>query len=352
MKNAEAPPESDACDDAPHPRETRALFGHGAAEADLLGALRQGRMPQALLIGGPEGIGKATLAWRLARFVLAFPEAGEAASLNVPDSHPAARRIAAQSHADLALLRREWNDKASPKRHFTEIRVDDVRRMQGMFQQAAAAGGWRVCIVDAADDLNRNAANALLKLIEEPPPRSLFLLVAHRPGQVIPTIRSRCRKLMLGAPGEADVVRAVRAMPGAAPESEVARAAARAGGSVREALRLLAGGALALDGGIERQLNALPRVDWRAVHALADGLTGREQERAFDTFVRAVFGWLSRSVREGAQAGAHLAPLAEVYETLHERTREAQALNLDKRALVLSIFADLSQAAAAARRAN
>ena len=349
MKQAEGPPESDAFDDAPHPRETRALFGHAGAEAGLLDALRQGRMPQALLIGGPEGIGKATLAWRLARFVLACPDAG-GQSLDVPENHPAARRIAAQSHSDLALLRREWNDKASPRRHFTEIRVDDVRKMQGMFQQAAAAGGWRVCIVDAADDLNKNAANALLKLIEEPPPRSLFLLVAHRPGQVLPTIRSRCRKLMLGVLGEADVVRAVRALPGAAPESEVARAAERAGGSVREALRLLAGGALALDGGIERQLEALPRVDWRAVHALADGVTGREQERAFDTFVRAVFGWLSKSVREGAQAGAHLAPLAEVYETLHERTREAEALNLDKRALVLSIFADLSQAVAGARR--
>ena len=354
MSKGDGPPDSDTATGAPHPRETPVLFGHAAIEADLLEAYRRGKLPHAILIGGPEGIGKATLAWRLARFVLAHPdpaspEVRAAVDLSVPPAHPVARRIAAMSHGDIFRLRREWNDKPKPPRHFTEIRVDDVRKAISMFQMAASEGGWRVCIVDTAEDLNANAANALLKIIEEPPPRSLFLVIAHRPGQVLATIRSRCRKLLLPGLAPADIVRAIRAIPGAAPEGDVATAAARAEGSVREAMRLLAGGALALDGGIDRQLSALPRVNWRDVHALADSVTGRDQERSFDTFLHAVFGWLSRAVREGAASGAgaaRLGPLGEVYEVLHEKTREAEALNLDKRALVLSIFSELSAAVA------
>ena len=352
MSKGDGPPDSDAATGAPHPRETQMLFGHAAAEADLLDAYRRGKLPHAILIGGPEGIGKATLAWRLARFVLSHPDpdAGDvraAVDLSVAPAHPVARRIAALSHSDIMCLRREWNEKA--KKHFSEIRTDDIRKAIQMFQKAAGEGGWRVCIIDSAEDLNRSGANALLKIIEEPPSRSLFLVVAHRPGQVLATIRSRCRKLLLPVLAPADIARAIRAMPGSAPEGEVAKAAARAEGSVREAMRLLAGGALALDGGIERQLSALPRVNWRDVHALADSLTGRDQERAFDTFSQAVSGWLSRRVRDGAARGAgamRLGPLAEVYGALHEKMREAEALNLDKRALVLSIFSELSAAVA------
>ena len=167
----------------------------------MLTAYRQDRMAQAWILGGPEGVGKATFAWRLARFLLAHPdpaapEVQRAQSLFVPGEAPAARRIASMALADVFPLRRSWNEKT--KKFFTEIRIDDVREIIHAFHQGSGTGGWRVAIVDCADDLNRSSANALLKLIEEPPERSLFLLIAHQPGRLLPTIRSRCRKLMLG----------------------------------------------------------------------------------------------------------------------------------------------------------
>jgi DNA polymerase-3 subunit delta' len=174
--------------------------GRPEPERQFILSYLSGHLPQAFIVGGPPGVGKATLAWRLARYLLANPDPaaamGEArADLFVAPDHPVSRQIAALTHPDLVLLRREWNEK--DKRFFTEIRVEDVRRATHMFQQAAGRGGYRICILDCAEDLNPSSANALLKLVEEPPPRSLFLIVAHRPGKMLATLRSRCQKILL-----------------------------------------------------------------------------------------------------------------------------------------------------------
>ncbi len=355
---AEGPPESDRLPGAPHPRETEHLFGHADAEADFLAAYREGRLPQAWLIGGREGIGKATLAWRVARFVLSNPDprlpaVQRATDLHVEPSHPAARRIAAQSHADAVVLRREWDTKS--KKHFTEIRVDDVRKAIDLYRNAAIEGGWRIAIIDSADDLNRSSANALLKIIEEPPPKSLFLIVSHRPAATMPTIRSRCRRLLLSPLSNADVHAAIRAMGEEGPDASNAKleaAVARAGGSVRDALMLLERASSGLADDVARLLDALPAVDWRAIHTLADSTLGREGVAVFDTLMTLVCEWLDERVRRGAAAGAgprSLAPLAQVWEKIAASARETQALNLDRRPLVLSMFADLSAAVSAAR---
>lgn len=347
------PPESDRFDDAPHPRETPALFGHDAAEHELLDAYRHNRMAQALIIGGPEGVGKATLAWRLARFLLAHPAPGapevqRAESLAVAPDHPAARRIAAMALADIFLLRREWNDKT--KKHFTEIRVDDVRRITAAFHQASGTGGWRVCVIDCADDLNRSAANALLKLIEEPPERALFLLVAHQPGRILPTIRSRCRKLMLGALSPEDVIGAVKALPATfsdASDADLLAAAAGSDGSVREALRLLGGEGVAFDASVRRLLDRLPQVDWLGVHMLADKLTGRDNEAAYEAFLRATQRHMDARVRALAGTGAppaRLAGYALAWDDIRNAARETEVFNFDKKALVLGIFEKLAAA--------
>ncbi len=173
-------PEADALAGAPHPRHVFSLVGHKRAEAEMLTAYREGRLAHAWLIGGREGIGKATLAWRFARFVLANPDpaakaVAEARDLSVEPSHPAARLLAGLAHPDFALIRREW--KANPKRLSTEIAVEEVRAGLQVFRLSAAFGGWRVAIVDSADELNPNSANALLKTVEEPPERALILLV-------------------------------------------------------------------------------------------------------------------------------------------------------------------------------
>ncbi|MGH6678582.1 MAG: DNA polymerase III subunit delta', partial [Bradyrhizobium sp.] len=181
---------------APHPRETTVLFGHREAQAALLNAYRSGRIPHAWLIGGAQGIGKATLAYRMARFALAHrdPNSAEvqrAESLFVDPTDPVARHIAAGAHGSLLTLQRTLNEKGVMR---TVITVDETRETIAFFGSTAAVDGWRICIVDTVDELNPNAANALLKILEEPPQQSLFLLVSHAPARVLATIQSRCRK--------------------------------------------------------------------------------------------------------------------------------------------------------------
>jgi DNA polymerase-3 subunit delta' len=351
---SEAPPEADRFEDAPHPRETSVLIGHAEAEQALLEAYQVNRLPQAIIIGGPAGIGKATLAWRLTRFLLAHPDPSAAAvqsaeNLFVPETHPVFHRLVALSHGDVFLLRREWNEKV--KRPFTEIRADDVRHAIHMFQQAAGAGGYRICILDGAEDLNRSGANALLKLIEDPPPRSLFLIIAHRPGQVLATLRSRCRRLLLKPLTSDEIVDVVTSLGepwNGAESAAIATAAARAGGSVPAALRLLGGRGLELDGAIQHLLGDLPALDWRAVHQFADQVTGRDGTADYEMMMLAIIDWIDAVLhREAGQGAARLAPLAEVWEKAAEAARETEVLNLDKRPFILSLFADLAIAAKA-----
>ena len=195
----------------------RVLFGHAEAEQTLLEAYRGGRIPHAWLIGGESGIGKATLAYRLARFVLANPDPKQpavqkATSLAVPPDHPSARRIAGQAHSDLLVLERVVNEKTG--KLFTETRVEQVRASVSFFGSTAGEGGWRVAIVDPIEDLNKYGINALLKVLEEPPQRALLLLITDAPGRVLPTIRSRCRTLILRPLAAEDVARAAAAALG------------------------------------------------------------------------------------------------------------------------------------------
>jgi len=343
----ESTPESDVFEGAPHPRTAARLVGHDAGEAEMLSAYREGRLAHAWMICGREGIGKATLAWRFARFVLAHSDPAaravrEARDLSVPADHPAARRLAALAHPDFALLRREWNPKT--KSFFSEIRVDDVRAHLGVFRLSAGFGGWRVAIVDSADDLNRAGANALLKMIEEPPPRSLILIIAHRPGQLPPTIRSRCRRLLLGPLSPAEIGEIVGSLgpPWSTGGAEkIAAAASRADGSVRETLRRLDTAGQGLDALIDSTLAQLPRADPRAVHKLADAVSGRGANDGFETLTVALYDWLAARGREPSSP-ARLEAIAGLWERLRAVTRETEALNLDKKLHVLAVFEEIA----------
>jgi DNA polymerase III subunit delta' len=332
----------------PHPRETNVLFGHEAAEQDLLASYRGGRIAHAWLIGGPVGIGKSTLAYRLARFVLAHPDPSAAAvqsatSLSVPADSPVARRVAAKSHSDLLVLERTPGDSGQLR---TVITVDDVRRTVSFYGSTAGQGGWRVCVVDSADELkNPEASNALLKVLEEPPPRSLFLLVSHVPGRLLPTIRSRCRRLTLRALTPADLVRAAAAALGKdANDEDIRKAAAAAEGSVARAIALLDGEQLAMREHIVALLSQLPQTDARALHVLGDSLD-RSNDEALATFVDTVRDWLSSRLACEAPDTRRLAKLAEVWEKLNRTAWEVEVFNLERKPMVFSVFGSLAETA-------
>jgi DNA polymerase III subunit delta' len=332
--------------EAPHPRATGALFGHAQAETALLAAYRGGRIPHAFLIAGPKGIGKATLAYRLARFVLAHPdpaapEVASATSLAVDPEHPVARRIAAQAQGDLLILERTPNEKGVLRQ---QIAVDDIRRTVAFFGSTAGEGGWRVAIVDAVDELNRAGANALLKVLEEPPQRALLLLVSHSAARVMPTLRSRCRIVTLRPLSTTDVAAAVAVATGAAADdADVVAAAAAADGSVSRALALLDGDALELRQQAFDLLDKLPAVDTGALHALGEAIAGTDAA-PLAAFLDTINAWLSlRLERDNADLG-RLNRLAEAAERINQAARDAETYNLERKPLVFNVFGLLAEA--------
>jgi DNA polymerase-3 subunit delta' len=339
--------DDDRDSDVKSPRETTVLFGHAQAEQALLDAYKSGRMPHAWLIGGPPGIGKATLAFRLARFVLAHPDAQaksvqRAKSLAVDADDPVARRIAAQAQGDLLVLERTINEQTG--KLYTVIRVDDVRRTVGFFGSTAGEGGWRIAIVDAVDDLQREGANALLKILEEPPERTLLLLISHAPGRELPTIRSRCRRLLLRPLDAEDVVRAVAVATGRdADDADIQQAAAGADGSVSRALGLLEGKALALRDKVLDLFAQLPAPDPRALHALGDALGGSDPE-TLAAFMDLVNGWLSQRLEADTRDLKRMNRVAQAWDKVNRAARDAEIYNLERKPLVFTVFGALAEA--------
>jgi DNA polymerase III subunit delta' len=366
VQESEELPQADRLEDFPHPRQTRVLFGHAAAEQGLAEAFASGRMHHGWLLAGPEGIGKATLAYRLARHVLA--RTGERSllgpGLEVPAESSAARQVAALSHPGLLVLRRPYDAKS--KRFAASIPIDEVRRLKSFLGLTAAEGTWRVVVVDSADDLNPNAANALLKSLEEPPTRALFVLVSSQPSRLLATLRSRCRRLDLAPLQFADVQRAANAAL-AATQTDVPTPADWASlerlaqGRVRRALQLWAGNGLELHERILSAFIELPKVDWGGVHTLADQLALATQEQRFEMFFDLFLAVLARLVRartlghgvpaEQALAArlipaGKLAEWAGLWDAVLAEKVATETLNLDRKALIMNTFARLEAVAA------
>ena len=338
--------QDDQVEGSPPPRATTALYGHALAETALLAAYRSGRGPHAFLIAGPQGIGKATLAYRMARFVLAHPDpaaadVAAATSLFVDAKHPVARRVAAQAQPDFLVIERTLNDKGVLHK---QIAVEDIRKTVAFFGSTAGEGGWRIAIVDAVDELNRSGANALLKVLEEPPERALLLLVSHSAARVPATLRSRCRILTLRPLGEADVAAALAVATGATTDDpDIAAAAAAADGSVARALTFLDEGALALRRQALDLLDRLPTLDAKALHALGETLTGTDTER-LAAFVDTVNAWLSQRLNREQNVLVRAHRLADASATINRAARDAEIYNLERKPLVFSVFGLLAEA--------
>ncbi|MCA1365801.1 DNA polymerase III subunit delta' [Bradyrhizobium sp. BRP14] len=326
--------------------ENSKLFGHKEAEAFLAQSYRSGKGHHAILIEGPEGIGKATLAFRFANHILRHPEPAEAPdSLGDPD--PASivtRQIASGASHNLLHLTRPVDEKTGrPKGAIT---VDEVRRAGKFFGQTSGSGNWRIVIIDPADDLNRNAANAILKILEEPPRRSLFLVLTHAPGKLLPTIRSRCLPLRL-KPLEAGAMRQALAHLGfdvAGANAE--RILAAAGGSVSEALKMINYGGLDIAEAFEDILKGQGPSVRKSMHKLADILSAKDSETIFDFFSSLLTGRVMQSAREAAHAGDidRAERLAKLSSNFAERLAVSDAYNLDRKQTILSLMDDLKDA--------
>lgn len=357
-----------------HPRFTSQLFGHEAAERLFLEAVNQNRIHHGWLLTGPKGIGKATLAWRMAKFLLSknpslSAEVGDSLfggelpaaryeTLSLDEDDQTVRRVVSGGHGGLMVVERSVNESTGKLRK--DIVIGDVRKLTGFFSQTASEGGWRVAIIDAADEMNTNAANALLKILEEPPERSIILLIAHSPGRLLPTIKSRCRNLSL-KPLPDESVRAVLAAryPDIAIE-DLDAAAAMASGAPGKAIELVGRAGIELYRHLASALVTLPNVDMPMVHTLASKLGAVKADAEYHLFTEMFTAWLQRLIRqlvsgERAQdvmvgesdqisrisALARVDQWLELWEKVGRLIARADAVNLDRKQVIVSLFASL-----------
>jgi len=362
-------PEPDRIPGAPHPRATRRIIGQDAAIDGFLTAWSSGKLHHGWMLTGPRGVGKATLAYAIARFVLATPPQQDDGLFGAPEpptsliidpEHPVARRINAGSEPGLFVLRRGVDEKT--KRARAVITVGEIRNLGGFFHLSAPDGGSRVVIIDAADDLNPSAANALLKLLEEPPAKVLMLLVTHQPAGLLPTIRSRVRELRLSPLGEAHMKDALDQTG-----TEIADPKALSilsAGSVGAALRIAGLDGLALYSELMAILSSLPDLDRPRALKLAEAAATRGAEARLDLLVSLIDTGLARLARTGVAGPPapitaaepdllrRLSPdavqgrrWAEAHHEIGARLRHGRAVNLDPATLILDTMLSIQKTA-------
>ncbi len=326
-----------------HPRDSFVLDGMGSADQAVTDALSRGRMHHAWLLNGPEGVGKASFAYRMARRLLGAAPDPMQGGLASRSDDPVSRQISARSHPDLMVLERATEDGKARK----SIPVDEARALPAFFANSPASAPYRVAIIDAADDLNVNAANAVLKTLEEPPQRGVLILVSHSPGRLLPTIRSRCRTLSIPPMEEGALALQLEQRLGLG-EREALRLAAMARGALGRALRLAQTGALAADDSARALLTGLPKLDEAALLALADSFRGGDGAARFAL----VFERLADQIHEMAAAdslagrAAGLDRWSQVWSDINRLAADTEALNLDRTDALWSAVAHLRAAAA------
>ena len=343
----------------PQPRENHRLFGHEAVEAALHDASSAGRLHHSLLFTGPRGIGKATLAFRLARFLLKPEESGllgldipSGGGFDISTDDPVFRQVAAGGHPALRVVERARN--ADTGKMARDITVGDIRKLSEFFRMTTVAGGWRVAIVDPAESMNQNAANALLKILEEPPERSAIILVSHAPGRLLPTIRSRCHAVQMSALPQKALASALEGLGLAPPEEDLAILAELSSGSIGEAVSLLQLDGLTMYGDICQLMNRRGRGFDRELDAFGDKLSRNGQDEAFELFVRlmqrAIGDRINATARSGVSphVGGELDRWLDVWEKVRVLLAQAGGLGLDRKHVILNAFLHVSSAAAGA----
>lgn len=367
---ADAPPAQTTY--AQESRTAENLYGHEEIERLLLEQFNSGRMPHALIFAGPSGVGKATMAYRLARFLLKNPPAdsnqnsmfgdapAKAESLYVSENDQVFRRVASGAHPDLLSIRREYDEAKNKFKN--SVAVEDIRKVAPFLRMTSSEGGWRVVVVDDADAMTASSQNALLKILEEPPANTVLILVAHRLGAMIPTIRSRARVLHFSALDENAMHRLLQTQGHMLDEEQAQALLYLAGGSFGRALQLIEEGGLDVLQQVLDALEQYPNWDWVKIHAMADNLSGFGRDQSFAAFAD-IMPWVASQLTLAKARGQKSAPrplngaglakimqnsslerLVKICETLQEHFAAVQYANLDKKQGVIGAFSLLGDA--------
>ena len=326
-----------------HPRRATALLGQEAALAIAARAIRSGRPPQAWLISGPPGVGKATMAYRIARYLLTHGAKDSGPEdLSVPANDPNSLQVAAGAHPGLLLLQRGLNPETG--KMMTVLSVGEIRKLAGFFGMTSGAGGWRVAIVDTADEMNDNAANALLKLLEEPPGRAMLLLLSNTPGRLLPTIRSRCQRLVLRPLDDKILTDALATFLPDSSEAERIQLARLSGGSLGAALQLAGGEGRELAAAADNLVENATQPDLVALLFLGDRLYRVTDglEKFGDFLVEALSARLRARAHDGA---AHLGQWIAALARMKDAFARADGLHLEPKQTLLTTARDLSRTA-------
>ncbi len=315
------------------------LFGQADAQAAFIAALRSGALHHAWLLVGPQGVGKASFAHTAALRMLAEASATgvTAPALVVPDSHPTRSLVDAGSHPDLRILQRLPKDAEKPDQDLARsITIAQVRSLQPMFATTPSMGARRVVIIDAADDLERNGANALLKNLEEPPVGTIFLLVSHAPGRLLPTIRSRCRVLRFATLDDGDMARALRGALPDADHHEVAALVRTGEGAPGRAIRYAGLDIDGLDSAITGIASDGDPMNARRA-ALARALAGKGNAARYEAFLDRVPAMIAREAR--TRSGPRLKAALDAQVAARDLAGAALGLSLDAQATVFEMAA-------------
>lgn len=330
-----------------HPRRRYDLVGHEDAQTGFAKAWDSGNLHHAWLITGPRGVGKASLAWRAARRILGARPAPDYGTLGSSPDDPVCQLFESQACADLLVLRRPWDDKR--KRWRGEITVDEARKASKFFEKTAGAGGWRACIVDSIDDMNNNAANALLKTLEEPPARGVLFLISHSPGRLKATIRSRCRRLDLRAPDAKQTTDWLTSTADGMDREQAEAASAMANGAPGRALELAVSGGVSMSRTVDNLVDLGTRVSPSETRALAERVSARNADGLREVFYECLARSIQQRARIRACAGEDPTSWLDASAQLQTLVRDADNIYLDARQSALSA---LNLAREAARKEN
>ncbi|MDR3424841.1 MAG: DNA polymerase III subunit delta' [Alphaproteobacteria bacterium] len=316
------------------------FIGHTAACREVQLAYASSRMPHAWLIAGIAGVGKAPLAKHIAQFVLG----GGQGELGAGDPETrTAKLVEAETHPDLLVIRRPLDEKTGELR--SVIPVEEVLKVAAFLHRTATHGGWRVVILEDAHRLNRNGQNAILKIVEEPPPRTLILITVTTPGVLLPTIRSRSRALQLSPVNAKDMREIIRREETPATPEDIDAAVDLSGGSAGFALKILRTATLPLYREMLALLDAMPQWDVARLHKLADQIARKADAESFDVLATLLVERLRCAVHDEALRQSYGGTLAlQIWDQTRATFTAADASNLDRKLAFINAMNEIRAA--------